>query len=76
MLRDPRLAIFRDVFSRYELLAYLSHRAPRLGYRCLEVPSTRRYPADGRVPTKIAGWRGNLELLATLVSACVGKYDK
>ena len=74
MLRDPRLAIFRDVFARYELLAYLSHRAPRLGYRCAEVPSRRRYPA-GSVPTKIAGWRGNLELLRTLISACLGRYD-
>jgi dolichol-phosphate mannosyltransferase len=75
MLLDPRLAIFRDVFSRYELLAYLSYRAPRLGYRCLEIPSARRYPAGGKVPTNIAGLRANLSLLRTLVYACLGRYD-
>lgn len=75
MLLDPRLAIFRHVFSDYELLAYLSYRAPRMGYRCLEVPSARRYPADGKVPTKVAGLRANLSLVRTLLSACLGLYD-
>lgn len=74
LLLDPRLAIFRDIFDSYELLAYLSHRAPRLGYRCIEIPTSRRYP-KGEVPTKIAGFRGNLALLGTLASACLGRYD-
>lgn len=75
LLRDPRLAIFRDVFDRYELLAHLSARAPRLGYRCVELPTARRYPQDGTVPTKISGLRGNAELLSTLFKASVGAYD-
>jgi dolichol-phosphate mannosyltransferase len=57
MLLDPRIAPFRDVFQTYELLAYLSYRVPRLGYRCLEIPTIRRYP-KGEVPTKISGIRG------------------
>lgn len=74
VLLDPRVAPFRDVFSAYELLAYLSYRLPRLGYRCLEVPTSRVYP-DGEVPTKISGFRGNLELMRTLVAACAGRYN-
>jgi len=74
LLLDPRVAPFRDEFVTYELLAYLSYRAPRLGYRCLELPTARRYPA-GEVPTKIAGVRGNLALLAILLRACLGGYD-
>lgn len=74
LLLDPRVAPFRDVFMRYELLAYLSYRAPRLGYRCIELPTARRYP-PGEVPTKVGGWRGNAELLATVVSACLGRYN-
>lgn len=74
LLLDPAVAPFRDVFATYELLAYLSHRAPRLGYRCIELPAIRRYP-KGEVPTKIAGFRGNLELLRTLVAACLGRFD-
>jgi dolichol-phosphate mannosyltransferase len=74
MLLDERIAPFRDIFEGYELLAYLSHRAPRLDYRCLELPTVRRYP-QGEVPTKLAGWRGNLELFQVLCRACLGQYD-
>lgn len=74
MLLDPRVAPFREEFDTYELLAYLSYRVPRLGYRCLELPTTRRYPL-GEVPTKISSIRGNLALLRVLFSACFGKYD-
>lgn len=74
LLLDPAIAPFRDVFRNYELLAYLSYRAPRLGYRCLELPTARRYPA-GRVPTKISRLRGNADVLTTLIRACLGRYD-
>lgn len=75
MLLDPQIAPFRDVFSSYELLAYLSLRAPQLGYRCVELPTTRRYPAYGHVPTKISSVRGNFEVLQTLFRACRGVYN-
>ncbi len=75
LLRDPRVAPFRDVFAGYELLAYLSYRAPRLGYRCSEIGTIRRYPAEGPVPTKIGGLRGNWALLQTLLRACIGGFD-
>jgi len=75
LLMDPRVAPFRDVFSQYELLAYLSYRAPRLGYRCLEVPTIRRYPKTGKVPTKISKFRGNFIVFRTLLLACLGFYN-
>lgn len=74
MLADPRLAVFRDVFAGYELLAYLSYRAPRLGFRCRELATARRYPV-GEVPTKISGIRGNVRLIQVLWRACTGQYD-
>ena len=74
LLMDPEVAIFRDVFMTYELLAYLSYKAPRLGYRCVELPTVRRYPV-GEVPTKISSVRGNLAVLAVLVKACLGHYN-
>jgi len=74
MLIDPRIGIFREVFSEYELLAYLSHRAPKLGYRCVELPSSRAYP-HGKVPTKISSVAGNWKIFATLLRACSGFYD-
>ena len=74
VLLDPRVAPFRDVFSTYELLAYLSYRVPRLGYRCLELATARRYP-EGEVPTKISSVRGNLAVLRVLFNACLGRYD-
>ena len=75
MLLDPDVAPFRDVFAGYELLAYLSFRAPRLGYRCRELPAARRYPATGKVPTKISAFRGNLGLLQVLFKACLSRYN-
>ncbi len=74
VLRDERVQPFRDVFSGYELLAYLNYRVPRLGYRCVELPTTRRYP-PGEVPTKISGLRGNLDLIRVLARACSGRYN-
>ncbi|MBH2018869.1 MAG: glycosyltransferase family 2 protein [Burkholderiales bacterium] len=74
MLLDTRIAPFRDVFMIYELLAYLSYRVPRLGYRCIELPTIRRYP-KGEVPTKISSVKGNLSVLQVLFQACFGAYN-
>lgn len=74
MLLDPKIALFRDVFMTYELLAYLSYRAPKLGYHCVELPTIRRYP-KGEVPTKISSVRGNLAVLTVLFKTCIGHYN-
>lgn len=75
MLLDSQLAPFRDIFVTYELLAYLSYRAPQLGYQCVELPTSRRYPKD-EVPTKISSFKGNLLVLIILFKACLGFYNK
>src|SRR5690606_13311107 len=74
LLLDPKVAPFRDVFMTYELLAYLSHIVPKLGYRCLEIPSSRRYP-KGEVPTKISAVSGNISVLQVLIKASLGRYN-
>jgi dolichol-phosphate mannosyltransferase len=74
MLNDPDLAIFRDIFQKYELLAFLSYRAPQIGYRCIEIPTARRYP-KGKIPTKINGASGNFDVFATLLMACLGRFN-
>lgn len=74
VLLDNRVAPFRDIFVAYELLAFMSYRVPRLGYRCVELPSIRRYPA-GEVPTKITALRGNFTLVEVLCRACFGCYN-
>jgi dolichol-phosphate mannosyltransferase len=74
LLTDPAVAPFRDVFMTYELLAYLSYRAPKLEYRCQELPTARRYPL-GEVPTKISSLRGNWDVFKTLFKACFGQFN-
>lgn len=74
LLLDPHLAVFRGVFITYELLAFLSYRAPRMGHRCVEIPTIRRYP-KGEVPTKISSIRGNLSVLGVLIRSCLGAYN-
>jgi len=74
LLASPELAIFRDVFISYELLAHLSYKAPKLGFKCVELATIRRYP-KGEVPTKISAFRGNLAVFKVLIKACLGHYD-
>lgn len=67
--------IFRDVFSGYELLAYLSVRATQLGLGAAEIPVTREYPSKGTaMPTKISPIRGNAALMSILFKNMFGTY--
>jgi glycosyltransferase involved in cell wall biosynthesis len=75
LLADPRLAVFRDVFDRYELLVYLSVRAPRLGFRVTEIPVSRVYPPQGPTPTKLHGMSGAIDLLGVLGRMARHRYN-
>lgn len=75
LLRDERVAAFREVFDSYNLHYYLSVRAARLGYRVTELPVRRAYPDRGSVPTKISGFSGRMHILKQLVLTVVGAYD-
>ena len=66
---------FRELFITYELLAYLSVRAPQLGLRTIEIPVTRAYPKNEKTPTKISFFRGNFDLLKILFNILVKKYN-
>jgi dolichol-phosphate mannosyltransferase len=74
LLRDERVAPFRDVFRGYELHYYLSIRAARLGFKVVEVPVRREYPR-GPPPSKIRGLRGGATVLQALAAACLGRFD-
>ena len=67
---------FREVFVKYELLAYLSTSASRLGYKTCEVPVKREYPKNSKTPTKISFFKGNFDLLKTLFINMVGGYNE
>ena len=73
-LFSSRVAIFREIFSSYELLAYLSYIGPKLGFKCIELPGKRSYP-KGQVPTKISTVKGNIELLKVLFKTALGQYN-
>jgi dolichol-phosphate mannosyltransferase len=75
LLTDPRVQPLRDIFMGYELHYYLAIRAARLGFKVMETPVTRRYPATGKTPTKISPVRGNLLVLRTLADAVSGKFN-
>lgn len=74
-LLDSRVQPFREVFDTYELLAYLSVRASQLGYKTKEIPVTRKYPDDGKVPTKISGVKGNFSLMKILFLLMLKSYN-
>jgi dolichol-phosphate mannosyltransferase len=75
LLLNPEVKPFRDAFNRYELLFYLSFRAPRTGHRVKEIPVVRRYPAKGQIPTKISHFRGNWDLFVMSIKVILGKFN-
>jgi len=72
---DNKIGIFRNIFSGYELLPYLSVRIPRLGYRVKEIGVFRTYSVGLKIPTKIHGFKGNFELLRILFRLFFNKYN-
>ena len=74
-LLHPQVQPFRQIFQTYELLAYLSARASRLGLKVAEIPVARRYPTTGPIPTKISPLRGNLHLFHILFRLLTGCYN-
>jgi len=74
-ITHPAVQPFRDIFITYELLAYLSVKANRLGLMVCEIPVTREYPKNEKIPTKIKGFQGNKLLLKILFENARGKYD-
>jgi len=75
LLLNPEVQPFRDVFIGYELLFYLSVRAPLTGHRVKEIPVVRRYPGQGQIPTKISHIKGNWNLLLMLMKVLLGKFN-
>jgi dolichol-phosphate mannosyltransferase len=73
-LLDPRVAPFRHVFDRYQLLFYLTIRAGQLGYRVKEIPVARSYPTEGPLPSKIGGLRSKIEHLGEVLVVAAGRY--
>lgn len=65
---------FRDIFTTYELLAYLSVRASQLGLKVCEVPVTRAYPKNEKTPTKI-NFKGMLNLIKILFKNFFKSYN-
>lgn len=75
LLLDDKIAVFRDVFTAYELHYYLAIEAAKKGFKCIEIPVTRTYP-KGKIPTKISPIKGNLGVIKTLFKTCLGGYSK
>jgi len=74
LLASEKLQIFRDCFTGYELHYYLAVEAACKGFKCSEIPVSRVYPASGKVPTKISGLKGNLNVIAKLFLSCIHYY--
>lgn len=73
---DEQVNVFRyGSFPTYALIHYLTVRVPRLGYRVTEVPVLRKYPAKGKIPTKISPLKGNLDLLKILLNLALNRYN-
>ena len=75
LLESQALGIFRREFVDYTLLFFVSHMTPRLGLRCIEIPTERNYPSGPSVPTKIRGLSGAIGVLISLIQVSIGRFD-
>ena len=75
ILLNKKIDVFRSVFISYELLFYMSIIIPKCGYRCIEIPVTRKYPKKGKTPSKISIF-GNVKIIYTLILLTLNKYNK
>jgi len=73
-LLHPKVQPLRNIFVGYELLFYLDIRASQLDLSIKEIPVTRKYPKN-KIPTKIKGWKGNLDVIKTFFKVAVGFYN-
>lgn len=77
LLKDPDIAVFRDIFQTYELHYYLAiESSRRKQYKTAETPVIRTYPKKGKTPTKISPIKGNMHVMGVLLRAVAGKYRK
>ncbi|QQR52785.1 glycosyltransferase family 2 protein [bacterium] len=75
LLTHEQMAVFRKVFTGYELHYYLAIRSANLGLKSKEVPVKRQYPKNSPTPTKISPVKGNLGVLKVLFKAALHRYD-
>lgn len=75
LLEHPEIGVFRNIFTHYELHYYLALQAGKQGLKTCEIPVTRKYPATGKIPTKISPIRGNLNVLKKLFAVVLGHYN-
>jgi dolichol-phosphate mannosyltransferase len=75
LLTDPRIDIFRPIFSGYEVHYYLAIRAANLKLKVKEIPVTREYPKGQPPPTKISPIKGNVGVLKKLFKAALHQYN-
>lgn len=75
LLLDTRLKLFRNIFSSYEILFYITARANRLRLKCTSIPVVRSYPPVGKTPTKITGFGKKFAVLLMAIKAAIGLYN-
>ena len=73
LLKSDKIKIFRNIFTSYELLAYLTYAGPKNGFKCKEIATNRNY-SKGKISSKIKGLKGYINVLAILIKTCLGFY--
>ncbi len=75
LLEDSRLALLRNELSSFNFQFYLNYRAPKLGFKIVEVPVSRVYPKTGPTPTKIVGMRHRMKLVTEFLRTILGLHN-
>ena len=76
IFKDKRISIFRNIFEKYELLAYLNYILPLTTYSCIQILTFRKYNKINKLNSKIKGFSSNLEIITVLFKACWKHFNK
>lgn len=75
ILLDENINVFRNIFSSYELLFYMSVAVSKSGYKICEIPVSRIYPKNTKTPTKIS-FAESFNIIKILYKLNKGVYNK
>ena len=73
-LLSDQSKIFRPVFAKHELQAYMNYIAAKKNFAITEIPVSRVYPSK-QCPSKIQSFSQHVNLLRSYINIALGKKD-
>ena len=74
-LLDHRILPFRKAFRSHNLQVYLNYAAAKHGFTIIQVPTSRVYPSEGQLASKIQSVGQHIRHLGDYIEISMGKHN-